>query len=115
MMKWLKYINIALLFLLCEPASAQSDRNFIRSGNKLYRQQNYAKAEIEYRKALAKNPSNPQAMYNLGCALLMQQKDSAAIEQLQNIYNGCEIVPVEVDGVVKKGGALNCISWNLKE
>ena len=84
MMKWLKYINIALLFLLCEPASAQSDRNFIRSGNKLYRQQNYAKAEIEYRKALAKNPSNPQAMYNLGCALLMQQKDSAAIEQLQN-------------------------------
>lgn len=75
MMKWLKYINIALLFLLCEPASAQSDRNFIRSGNKLYRQQNYAKAEIEYRKALAKNPSNPQAMYNLGCALLMQQKD----------------------------------------
>lgn len=55
MMKWLKYINIALLFLLCEPASAQSDRNFIRSGNKLYRQQNYAKAEIEYRKALAKN------------------------------------------------------------
>ena len=38
-----------------------------------------------------------------------------AIEQLQNIDNGCEIVPVEVDGVVKKGGALNCISWNLKE
>ena len=41
--------------------------------------------------------------------------DIIAIEQLQNIYSGCEIVPVEVDGVVKKGGALNCISWNLKE
>ena len=41
--------------------------------------------------------------------------DIMAIEQLQKIYSGCEIVPVEVDGVVKKGGALNCISWNLKE
>ncbi len=63
---------------------AQSDRQFIRNGNRLYRQQNYAKAEIEYRKALGKNPSNPQALYNLGTALLMQQKDSAAVSQLQN-------------------------------
>lgn len=65
-------------------ASAQSDRQFVRNGNRLYRQQNYAKAEIEYRKALSKNPSNPQALYNLGTALLMQQKDSAAVTQLQN-------------------------------
>ena len=65
-------------------ANAQSDRQFIRNGNRLYRQQNYAKAEIEYRKALSKNPSNPQALYNLGTALLMQQKDSAAVAQLQN-------------------------------
>lgn len=65
-------------------ASAQSDRQFIRNGNRLYRQQNYAKAEIEYRKALSKNPRNTQAMYNLGNALLMQQKDSAAVVQLEN-------------------------------
>lgn len=41
--------------------------------------------------------------------------DTMAIEQLQDIYSKCKIVPVEVDGVVKKGGALNCISWNIKE
>ncbi|MBQ2524816.1 MAG: aerotolerance regulator BatC, partial [Prevotella sp.] len=35
-------------------------------------------------KALAKNPKNTQAMYNLGCALMMQQKDSAAIVQFEN-------------------------------
>ena len=63
---------------------AQSDRQFIRSGNKLYRSQNYAKAEAEYRKAIAKNGQNPQALYNLGCALMMQQKDSAAIVQYEN-------------------------------
>ena len=64
--------------------NAQSDRLYIRNGNRLYRQQNYARAEIEYRKALSKNPRNTQAMYNLGTALLMQQKDSAAVVQLQN-------------------------------
>lgn len=63
---------------------AQSDRQFIRSGNKLYQSQNYAKAEAEYRKAIAQNSKNPQALYNLGCALMMQQKDSAAIVQYEN-------------------------------
>ena len=39
---------------------------------------------MEYQKALAKNPRNTQAMYNLGCALMQQQKDSAAVQQLEN-------------------------------
>ncbi len=84
-MRFYKYILLLVLSVLAfADVSAQSDRQFIRNGNRLYRQQNYAKAEIEYRKALGKNPSNPQALYNLGTALLMQQKDSAAVEQLQN-------------------------------
>ena len=62
---------------------AQKDRQYIRSGNRLYRQQNYAKAEAEYRKSLGVNPNNSQAMYNLGCALMMQKKDSAAIIQYE--------------------------------
>lgn len=81
----LRYILILLtLWTAClEGALAQSDRQYIRSGNKLYREQNYAKAEVEYRKALARNARNAQAAYNLGCALLMQQKDSAAVQQLE--------------------------------
>ena len=72
--------------LLCGSmeVTAQTDRQLIRQGNKLYRQQNFAKAEVEYQKALAKNPRNTQAMYNLGCALMQQQKDSAAVQQLEN-------------------------------
>lgn len=80
-----KYILLILLvFASVTQMQAQADRQFIRNGNKLYRQQNYARAETEYRKALSKNARNTQAMYNLGCALMMQQKDSAAIVQLQN-------------------------------
>lgn len=80
-----KYILLILLvFAGVTQMQAQADRQFIRNGNKLYRQQNYAKAETEYRKGLSKNARNTQAMYNLGCALMMQQKDSAALVQLQN-------------------------------
>lgn len=88
-MKYIKYILIILACVLgTQNINAQNDRQLIRNGNKMYHQQNYAKAEIEYRKALAKNPNNTQAMYNLGCALLMQQKDSAAVNLFQNAGKG---------------------------
>lgn len=75
---------LLMLALFCGiVCMAQADRQYIRSGNKFYRQQNYVKAEAEYRKALSANGENPQALYNLGCALMMQQKDSAAIVQYQ--------------------------------
>ena len=67
----------------CMAASAQTDRQHIRDGNRLYRQQKFDKAEVEYRKAVDKNKENPQAYYNLGCALMQQQKDSLAITNLE--------------------------------
>lgn len=78
-----RYLTLWLLLLTTLAASAQADRQAIRSGNRLYRQKAFAKAEAEYRKAVDENPDNPQAVYNLGCALMMQQKDSAAVVQLE--------------------------------
>lgn len=79
----MRYYILAILSFVCISASAQGDRQCIREGNKLYRQKDYAKAEVQYRKALVKNPENSQALYNLGCALMMQQKDSAAVVQYE--------------------------------
>lgn len=76
-------MTLAAILLLPHIASAQNDRQHIRTGNRLYRQQDYVRAEKQYRKAQESNSQNPQAAYNLGCALLMQQKDSAAVEQFQ--------------------------------
>ena len=84
MNNFLRYIFVMLVLVLCNNVYSQTDRQSIRNGNRLYRQQNYAKAEVEYRKALDKNPNNAQAMYNLGCVLMQQQKDSAAVIQFQN-------------------------------
>lgn len=81
-MRYLKYIFLCMMMVIGGlNMMAQSDRNLIRSGNRLFREQNYAKAEVEYRKAISKNPNNAQAVYNLGNALMAQQKDSSAIVQ----------------------------------
>lgn len=78
-----KKVAIILLLLMAVGAQAQSDRDYIRQGNKLFRAGKFAEAEVDYRKAIEKNAKNPQAAYNLGNALLAQKKDSAAIVQYQ--------------------------------
>lgn len=72
-------IITGLLLSTVTIASAQSDRQYIRNGNRQFRASQYADAEVAYRKALEKNPRNPQALFNLGDALLAQRKDSLAI------------------------------------
>ena len=79
--------TVALILLCALSANAQnSDRHYIRQGNRTFHQnvqESPGKAEVQYRKALTANPSNTQAMYNLGCALLAQNKDSLAMEMFQ--------------------------------
>ena len=85
-MNYVHYIIVTVAFLLVggTNAVAQTDRNLIRQGNRAFESQKWAAAETQYRKAIFKNQKNPQAIYNLGCALLMQQKDSLAMIQFGN-------------------------------
>ena len=77
-------ISLTSYFSPLTSAYAQTDRQYIRQGNKQFNAGDYPNAEVSYRKAVEKNPKNPQAVYNLGNALMAQKKDSAAIEQFQN-------------------------------
>ena len=79
-----KKVTVMLLLLMTLTASAQTDRQYVRQGNKQYRSGDYPNAEVSYRKAVEKNARNPQAVFNLGNALMAQKKDSAAIEQFEN-------------------------------
>ena len=66
--------------------NAQGVRSHIRSGNRDMRggaEGAASKAELKYRKALSSDDKNAQAMYNLGCALLAQNKDSMAYEMFE--------------------------------
>ena len=72
-----------MLLMVAMSVSAQTDRQYIRQGNKQYRASDFPNAEVSYRKALEKNDRNPQALYNLGNALLFQNKDSAAVAEYE--------------------------------
>lgn len=82
--------RLLIIFLLIAPmhleCNAQGVRSHIRSGNRDMRggaEGAAAKAELKYRKAMAADDKNAQAAYNLGCALLAQNKDSMAYEMFE--------------------------------
>ena len=81
------YILSLLLCVGAGQALAQekTDRDYLRSGNKLYNDSLFIKAEVDYRKALELNPKSTDAMFNLANALLMQQKAKEAMEQYESV------------------------------
>ena len=81
------YILSLLLCVGAGQALAQekTDKDYLRSGNKLYNDSLFIKAEVDYRKALEINPKSTDAMFNLANTLLMQQKAKEAMEQYQSV------------------------------
>lgn len=78
------YILLLGFMLVSVAAYCQkSERDYLRSGNKLYKDSTYVKAEVDYRKALELEPKSTDAMYNLANSLLMQQKAKEAMEQYE--------------------------------
>ena len=75
--------TLIIALVVASASFAQNDRRYITQGNKLFRSGQFDKAEVAYRKAIEKNPRNPQAHYNLGNSLMAQKKDSAAVQSLQ--------------------------------
>ena len=79
-----KSILLLLMLLAASAASGQKTaRDYLRSGNKLYKDSLFVKAEVDYRNALEQDPKSTDALYNLGNALLMQQKAKEAMEQFE--------------------------------
>ena len=75
----------AALFLLIfsMTAMAQTDRDYIRRGNRLMRDSVYDKAQVEYQKAIEKDNTNPISHFNLGNALLYQNKAEDAMKEYE--------------------------------
>lgn len=93
----MKYLLIISLFLLQAPRLfAQQGKRYIKKGNDLYKQQNYAEAEANYRKSVLQKTQNPQkgqaieGNFNLGDALYKQKKFADAREQFSQIAGSPE-------------------------
>ena len=75
-------IGIILLLLTAISVSAQkAERDYIRKGNRAYKDSTYVNAEVNYRKAIDVNPKSAISMYNLGNTLMQQDKLQEAMEQ----------------------------------
>ena len=74
---------LILLFMLCFTGSlnAQADRKFIRQGNREYEKNKFPESEISYRRALDKNKTSGDAVFNAGDALYKQKKYEDAGKQ----------------------------------
>lgn len=82
MMRQKKYIGALLLLFITTSAFAQkAERDYIRKGNRAYKDSVYVDAEVNYRKALEANPKSTISMFNLGNTLLQQNKVQEAMEQ----------------------------------
>ena len=79
------YITAFLCLAVNVVFAQKTDRDYLRSGNKLYNDSLFIKAEVDDRKALEINPKSTDAMFNLGNALLMQQKAKEAMEQYESV------------------------------
>lgn len=42
-------------------------------------------------------------------------EDKQAFEQIKNYYPDCTVLQIDASEVVRMGGALNCITWNIKQ
>lgn len=72
-------------------AFAQVDRRDVRKGNRDFKRENYAEAEIDYRKALVKDTASVAANYNLANTLFRQENAQEAQKVLDKIKDAASV------------------------
>ena len=73
---------LLLLLILCPVAlNGQGEKKFIRQGNREYEKSKFSESEISYRRALDKNKTFTDAVFNTGDALYKQNKYEEAGKQ----------------------------------
>jgi Ca-activated chloride channel homolog len=77
-----RVIAVAMLLFVASSLRAESLASKNREGNRLFSQEKYEDAEKAYLDAQVKNPGRPEVLYNLGNALIRQNKYSQGIQSL---------------------------------
>jgi len=100
------YIFIILTLGSFFLASAQSERKITRKGNTHYETGNFIDAEINYKKALAKNADLLEAQFNLGDALVKQERFDEALEAFEKVSTSTEDQNLKANALHNKGNVL---------
>ena len=97
-----------LLFIsrVASAQSAEADKN-TRAGNEFYKQQQFDKAAAEYGKAIAADPRNGPAKFNLANSLYKQNKQDEAVKAFTEIAGNAEKGEFKANVYYNKGAILS--------
>lgn len=84
-------LTALVLGLLCTVCSAQADRKEVRAGNRLFNKEKWQEADIEYRKATAKDSLSFAAWYNLAGAQYREGAFDEAAKSLEKIKDAAPV------------------------
>lgn len=97
---------ICAFLMLSVVINAQSDKKFIRKGNREYEKNNFSDSEILYRKAIDNNKQSPDAVFNVGDALYKQNKFEDAGKQFLENTSLNEDNDKKSDGLYNLGNSM---------
>ena len=104
----LKGLLLSVFLIFSAALIAQTDKKYIRKGNREYEKDKFSESEISYRKAIDNNKQSPDAVFNVGDALYKQNKFEEAGKQFIENTNQSE------DKVKKSAGLYNLGNSLLK-
>lgn len=99
-------LSISLIFISTISIAQQNEKALIKKGNEAYRKKDYVKAGNEYTNALAKNPLNPIAQFNLGNALYKTDKKEEAIQAYEKAVKKLDLPVEKANAYYNKGVVL---------
>ena len=105
-MTYKTYIFILLTLCSFFFVTAQSERKITRKGNTHYESGNFIDAEINYKKALAKNADLLEAQFNLGDALVKQERFDEALKAFEKVSASTEDQNLKANALHNKGNVL---------
>ena len=105
-MTYKTYIFIVLTLGSFFSVIAQSERKMTRNGNTNYETGNFIDAEINYKKALEKNSDLLEAQFNLGDALVKQERFDEALEAFEKVSASTENQNLKANALHNKGNVL---------
>lgn len=76
-----------MFLLLLIPLYGQNERKVIREGIRAYDEENFAEAEVEFRKAGSINQELYEAEFNTGAALYAQEKYEETVKQYESLLS----------------------------
>jgi len=96
-------VLILLFFGLSFSLMAQSERRITRKGNTQYETGNFVDAELNYKKAIEKNAGLIEAQFNLGDALVKQERYEEALESFDIVSKSTDNIGMRANALHNKG------------